>query len=192
LGLSVVHGAVTSAGGTIDVHGRPGDGTRFDLWLPAVEGSPEAPARSTPAAPSAPARASRAILLVKDDPTVRALAVRMLVRGGYTVVEAASAREARERFTATAQVTAVVSDVVMPGKDGLTLGKELRAAGYTGPLIFVSGFLDERKAGDLQAGGGAVPAREALHRGDVARGRARRDRAHARPERSDEVTAIPK
>src|SRR5207244_1416548 len=92
LGLSMVYGIVKQSGGTIDFATRPGAGTKFTITLPGASDA-LAPGLVQPTAESAPT-GSETILVVEDDPDVRALACRTLEERGYHVLAAADAMEA--------------------------------------------------------------------------------------------------
>lgn len=150
LGLSVVFGLIRSAGGTITVESSPGEGTRFDVYLPVAEsaesdaepalGPPRESvvvrARESIADPEPEARS--VILLVEDEPWVRNVTRRALGRRGHEVLVAEDGVRALERLE-TRSVDLVVSDVRMPRMDGLSLARTLRAEGNDVALLFISG-----------------------------------------------------
>ena len=69
---------------------------------------------------------AKKILIVDDSDSVRTIARIALRERGYQVVEAANGQEALERLAAEDRVHLVISDVNMPGMDGITLLKEVR------------------------------------------------------------------
>ncbi len=159
LGLSTVHGIVRQSGGFIAAKSRLGEGTTFRIWLPRHDGpaeeaeTPAAPAPPPVAAP-APAQAPGAapILLVEDEPPLLRLAERALRRAGFEVLTATSAEEALELLEAGApKPVALVSDVVMPGLDGLGLAKRLRDRDPDLPVLLVSGYAEAALGRDLAA-----------------------------------------
>jgi DNA-binding response OmpR family regulator len=77
------------------------------------------------------------ILIVDDDPRVRAMLDRYLTDEGFQVKEAWSAASMRERL-AEGKVDLVLLDVVMPGEDGFTLARELRARGDVGIIMLTA------------------------------------------------------
>ncbi|WP_291163758.1 ATP-binding protein [Gemmatimonas sp. UBA7669] len=96
LGLSVVYGVVTQAGGTIRVDSVPGQGTVMRVAFPLA--SAEITNRQTPT--STLAVPAHALLLVDDDDAVRRTTRRLLERHGWSVVEAANGEEALQHFHA--------------------------------------------------------------------------------------------
>ncbi|SDE13619.1 two-component system, cell cycle sensor histidine kinase and response regulator CckA [Paracoccus isoporae] len=147
LGLSTAYGIVKQTGGYIVCDSTPGAGTAFSIYLPAHSGaetdseSPD-PDPAKPAAPAAPA--NRTVLLVEDEDPVRAFAGRALRLHGYEVIEADSGEDALEllrdeRLT----VDLLISDVVMPGLDGVSwVRRALKDRPGTG-VIFMSGYTED-------------------------------------------------
>ena len=78
------------------------------------------------------------ILLVEDSPEVSLTVREILTAAGHSVEEAASGIEAIERLKAS-RFDAIVSDIWMPGMDGIALLKEIRGAGNNIPVVVISG-----------------------------------------------------
>jgi signal transduction histidine kinase len=151
LGLATVYGVVTDAGGTISIWSEPDRGTRFTICLPST-GRPAAqlqPART----PTHHDGAGGHVLLVEDDPAVREVTRRILVRGGYAVTEAPTRDDAVRLLNDPRHAFALVlSDVVMPGMPAAQFIDILRATHPTTPIVLMSGYTGEgRGTGDLPA-----------------------------------------
>jgi two-component system, cell cycle sensor histidine kinase and response regulator CckA len=141
LGLSTVFGIVQQSGGTIWVYSEPGTGTTFKIYLPITQ---EASAAATAVAPIVRPRGSETILLVEDEPQVRAIARGILTRAGYTVLEAedgAAALQLCERVTAPIHL--VLTDVVMPVMSGRELVEKLSTVRPSAKVLFMSGYTDD-------------------------------------------------
>ena len=82
------------------------------------------------------------VLVVEDDPSLRALMVRTLSAKGYRTLEASDGVEALERLATDPDIELVVTDIVMPRMNGVELARQLAAALRT-RLLFVSAFGEE-------------------------------------------------
>jgi PAS domain S-box-containing protein len=122
LGLAMVYGAVKSHGGTLDLHSRPGEGTRVSIDLPTTDDLPAVvPA---PAKAETPDLDSLDVLVVDDDEMILATLPLMLTTQGHRVVTASSGAEALRRLEAGLKADLALLDMNMPGMDGMeTLGR---------------------------------------------------------------------
>jgi PAS domain S-box-containing protein len=140
LGLATVFGVVKALGGVIDVESKLGEGTDFRIWLPrALEGlMTAAPALSPPRRPRPPNEAT--VLLVDDDADVRALMVRLIAHEGFQVLPAANAEQAMTLSLSLSELPVLVTDVLLPGRDGLWLAQRLLDRFPSMRVVLVSGF----------------------------------------------------
>ncbi len=142
LGLSTVFGIVKQSGGSIWVYSELGEGTTFKVYLPRTDAAVEPV--DLVRSPATALRGSETILLVEDDEQVRNLAVAILRRHGYEVLEAATGGEALlicERYQRTIHV--LVTDVVMPRMSGRELWERLAPLRPTIKVLFMSGYTDD-------------------------------------------------
>jgi two-component system, cell cycle sensor histidine kinase and response regulator CckA len=148
LGLSMVFGIVKQSGGHIVVESAPGQGTRFELLFPLVEGEiAEAEEEASPSPPRREAEGHETVLLVEDEKSVRAVARRILERSGYQVIEARNGEEALAAAGKHGdEIDLVVSDIVMPEMGGSELADRLRERLGEVPIIFMSGYSEEELA----------------------------------------------
>jgi two-component system cell cycle sensor histidine kinase/response regulator CckA len=130
---------VVQSGGRITFESEPGHGTVFHILLPQVEDAPVAVPESTQLEQPVDGAHAR-ILLVEDEPMVRALTRKMLERAGYSVVEAVNGAAALVHLEGPAgDVDLVISDVVMPEAGGGALMRAMRSRDSDIPVIFMSG-----------------------------------------------------
>jgi len=148
LGLAVVHGIVRSHGGAIAVSSRLGEGTTFDIVLPALSRSPAA----VIAPPSTQQGAGQSILLVDDDEMARTPLTLLLKRLGYTVESMDEPVLALERFAAQPHAyDLVITDFAMPVLSGAELTRRIRATRPDIPVLLLSGFVDPTHQQSLDA-----------------------------------------
>lgn len=136
LGLSMVYGLARQLGGTAVIDSAPGRGTRVNIYLPQAEAlsiveSPASEGTET---------TSLRVLLVDDDPAVRASASGMLADLGHAVIEAASGAQAMEYIREGECFDIVIADMAMPGMTGEELAAETQRARPAVPVLLVSGF----------------------------------------------------
>ena len=139
LGLATVYGMVKQSGGWIWLYSEVGRGSTFKVYLPRTDDL----AGSTEATPKADLKGDETILVVEDQPEVRALAVSALQKYGYTVYEACAGAEALSFVNNfSAPLSLLVTDVVMPGMNGQELAHRLNAIRPGVKVLFVSGYTD--------------------------------------------------
>jgi len=139
LGLATVYGVVKQSGGYIAVESEPGRGAAFSIYLPRVREPAEA--GDAALARSGSLEGRETILLVEDEGAVRTVASQSLRRLGYTVLEAADGDAAVSVARGhAAPIAILVTDVVMPGMDGVTLADRLRAGHPELQVLFMSGY----------------------------------------------------
>ncbi|MEO1338862.1 MAG: ATP-binding protein, partial [Myxococcota bacterium] len=136
LGLSVVREVARSHSGAIEVDSQLGRGTRIRVWLPFGR----APKRRSVSS-SAERSASRGVVLVADDePEVRGLLRRILVAGGYQVLEAGDGASTLELVDAHPESRLLILDLTMPRMDGAEVARRLVIRHRTLPVMMMSGY----------------------------------------------------
>ena len=143
LGLSVLHGIVAAHGGDVAIDSAQGTGTRVTITLPA---SPEAGPTPTTAGHGgltieAPRGSGEHVVVVDDEPAIRAITERALTSLGYAVRTFEDPRAALAVLTdPAAPVNVLVTDQTMPGMTGDVLVTEARRARPGLPALIVTGF----------------------------------------------------
>jgi CheY-like chemotaxis protein len=152
LGMATVYGIVKQNKGFVNVYSEPGKGTTVRVYLPRTD-IPETDSIS-PANRHLFYSGGETVLVVEDEPAILRLAVTMLERLGYRVLEASGPAEAaRVSENCNEKIDLLITDVIMPGMDGKKLSQLLTAkypllktvfmSGYTANVIVHQGELDQ-------------------------------------------------
>ncbi len=151
LGLSTVREIVRGCGGSVWASSGADSGAAFHICLPRIP--PVTEVRETAVGPKPSARGTEVVLVVEDENSVRRLLTQVLRMRGYQVLEACDGEEALALFGEQGDaIQLVLTDVIMPKMGGPDLADRLLAIRPDLPLIFVSGYPDDRLAG-----AGALP-----------------------------------
>jgi CheY-like chemotaxis protein len=145
LGLSTAYGVVTQAGGEISVATEMGAGTTFTIRLPGADMA--ATARSAPSATLPNRVAALRILVVDDEPDVRAIVADMLELEGHEVTVAGDGPDALAKLEDAAP-DVLLTDVVMPGMLGTELAERVLALRPGTKVILMSSHVDEAMDAD--------------------------------------------
>jgi signal transduction histidine kinase/CheY-like chemotaxis protein len=150
LGLSTVYGIVKQYGGFIQVHSTPGQGSRLDIYLPRHSVLHEEPTSERHAS-DAPPRNAATILVVEDEPQVLLLVTALLRDLGYGVLGAPTPAAAQELVQSRARAgqpapDLLLTDVVMPGMNGVELARALRQQHPGLKSIFMSGYVADARS----------------------------------------------
>jgi len=155
LGLATVYGIVKQSEGYIRVVSAPGEGTAFSIYLPAAEGEEPETEKDRPEAEFEDPTGKRTILLVEDEEMVRELAIEIFQGAGYTILDApngAAALAICDRHEGC--IDLLVTDLVMPGMNGIELARRVCDSRPGIPVLFMSGYAEDAKErlGDLDEG----------------------------------------
>ncbi|HET9020153.1 MAG TPA: PAS domain S-box protein, partial [Acetobacteraceae bacterium] len=150
LGLPMARGFAEQSGGALALASAAGRGTTVTLWLPVAASAVGDGGTAARAAPPARAAAPR-ILLVEDDDPVREVLAAHLAGHGYDVAAAPDGAAALALLDSGAAPDLLVSDLAMPGMDGLALIREAQRRRAALPAILLTGYAGD--AAPLPAGG---------------------------------------
>jgi CheY-like chemotaxis protein len=161
LGLAMAKGFVEQSGGSLSIESVAGHGTRIILWLPAATTVAAAPIGLAGGESDA---ARPCVLLVDDDAIVRDVLRLSLEDSGYAVHSADGGATALLWLENGQQVDILVSDLTMPGMDGLTLIRAVQERRANLPAILLTGYVGD---GAALAVGGAISGTFSLLRKPV-------------------------
>jgi two-component system cell cycle sensor histidine kinase/response regulator CckA len=144
LGLSTVYGIVQQAGGGVVVRSSPGEGARFDIYLPIVHDDVAGTEDSAGAHQLVLSSSTGVVVVVEDEEAVRNLVTRILTKNGFEVVSFAGGAEALEHCRSEANpIDLLLTDVVMPGMSGKELSDALATIRPGVRTLYMSGYTDE-------------------------------------------------
>jgi PAS domain S-box-containing protein len=145
LGLSMIYGFAKQSDGEVSIHSEEGRGTTVRLYLPrAEEATDKADGEISTEGPKAGPHANgETILVVEDDPDVRALAEVVLENLRYRVLTAEDGRSGLAALEKAPGVDLLLSDVVLPGgMSGPDLAEHVRRRSPRVKVLFMSGYVD--------------------------------------------------
>ena len=141
LGLSMVYGFVKQSNGHIKIYSEEGHGTTVKLYLPAVDGVPDAPAAD--AGIPGGGHGDESILIVEDDALVREYVVTQISRLGYHTMAAGNAAEALAIIDGPERFDLLFTDVIMPGGlNGRQLATEAQKRRPELKVLYTSGYTE--------------------------------------------------
>ena len=153
LGLAMVHGIVENHGGVIVVESAPGRGAAFHAFLPGQVRAGGVSLIADEAGALTPGD-GQTILVVDDEPSITELVEPMLRHLGYQTRTFNDAHVALASFaTAPDLFRAILCDLTMPGLDGVTLARSVRAFRPDLPVVIMTGHLRPADLGPMRESG---------------------------------------
>jgi signal transduction histidine kinase len=143
LGLATVYGTIKQLEGYIFCESQPGEGTEFFIFLPLSHERTPVKSEEMQFAPDS-FHGTETLLLTEDEDMVRSVIRRNLEGYGYTVLEARNAAEALELIRSGRHtIDLLITDVLMPGKNGVELAYEVHALIPDLRILFISGYNED-------------------------------------------------
>ncbi|HYE59531.1 MAG TPA: response regulator, partial [Rhodothermales bacterium] len=153
LGLSTVYSIVKSHGGFVSVYSEPGQGTTFSVFLPAAESDAVVHEGGEGSGENIVMGNGECVLLVDDEPFILETATEILESHGYRTCTATNGREALDVFhEKRSEIRLVLTDLMMPEMDGVSLIRALRAEAPDLPIVAASGMMGEKADAVMSAG----------------------------------------
>jgi PAS domain S-box-containing protein len=141
LGLATVYGIVRQSGGYVAVASAPGEGTTLRIFMPRCDDEPTASGLRSAVVSR---RGTETILVVEDEPSVRALVQTILARQGYRVLVAENAEAALGVASREANpIHLLLTDLVMPGMSGRELASRMAVLRPDIRIVLTSGYAAE-------------------------------------------------
>jgi CheY-like chemotaxis protein len=128
---------VKQLGGHVKIYSEPGEGTTVKMYLPRYLGA--VPAEVQSVSKPTPGRRGECVLVAEDDPEVRDYVVETLSALGYEVLAAANAEQAAQLLH-NKSVNLLLTDVIMPGKNGRALAEEARKGNPLLKVLYMTGY----------------------------------------------------
>ena len=141
LGLATVYGIVRQNNCSISIKTAPGKGTTFSIAIPVCGKEKVSEERDVPS--SSIVGRGESILLVEDERSILKMLTRLLEQHGFRVVPVSDPNDALETMENDRGIGLVITDIVMPGMNGIELADRIRT-GYPGTkIIMMSGYSAE-------------------------------------------------
>jgi PAS domain S-box-containing protein len=144
LGLATVYGIVKQSRGYIRVQSAPGTGTNVTVYLPETAREEPEGEKGSKAPATHELTGKETVLLVEDEEMVRALAVESLQGYGYTILQAPDGDTALSISDGyEGEIDLLITDLVMPGMNGIELARRFRISRPGVPVLFMSGYSED-------------------------------------------------
>jgi len=145
LGLAIVYGIIINHHGCITVESTPGEGTKFEIYLPVSKRSVMRKKKETEIK-----KGKGLVLVVDDEEDVRKLAGKMLRELGYKVITAEDGDTAVDIYEKNKnQIDLIILDIIMPGKSGVETFYMLKEINPEVKVILSSGYSQEGYASEM-------------------------------------------
>jgi PAS domain S-box-containing protein len=141
LGLSMIYGFARQSNGYVVIDSKPGHGTSVKIYLPRHVGDSSCEALSFNAIGEHQA-SGETVLVVEDEPVVRSVILEMLEDQGYRTLEAIDGPSGLHILGLDERIDLLVTDVGLPGMNGLELGDQARELRPGLKILFITGYAE--------------------------------------------------
>lgn len=160
LGLAMIYGFVKQSRGYVFIDSKLGKGTTVHIYLPVAKNADLVCDDGPGDDPQEVEGRGRTVLLVDDEVELLQVAESFLEELGFTVLTASSGQQALDQHAAAGQVDLLLTDVVMPGMNGVAVVRALRERQPDLPVLYASGF----PSGVIEESSGATLDAPLLHK----------------------------
>lgn len=168
LGLSQVYGFVKQTGGHVQIRSTPGQGTTVELYLPRAPQDGVAQPASETMEDGGRVPDMGAILVVEDDPDVRAYSGEILRDLGFFVREVANAQAALDMLRSDCAIDLLFSDIGLPGMTGTELAREAQQLRPRLKILLTTGYAQDKTIDRARAEPGVLLITKPFGRADLA------------------------
>jgi PAS domain S-box-containing protein len=153
LGLSMIYGFARQSNGHVTIDSKIGQGTSVKLYLPRHHGDVAA-LHAFAVKAAEPAATGETVLVVEDEPVVRAVILEMLAEQGYRTLEAVDGPSGLRILRDRERIDLLVTDVGLPGMNGRQLADQARETRPDLKILFITGYAESVAIADgfLQPG----------------------------------------
>lgn len=144
LGLHLTYGIVDNYGGKIEVESEVGKGTTFTILIPVSKNLPSGRSLETEISPPHEVRKELNILVIDDEKAICNVLSKFLKSKGHKVTAAMEAKEGLRQFKKS-RFDLILSDITMPGMDGIELIREMKHSGRDSRIIAITGHVRKDK-----------------------------------------------
>ncbi|WP_122438048.1 response regulator [Pseudomonas viridiflava] len=145
LGLSMIYGFSKQSHGHVAIKSEVGRGTTVELFLPRFKGNQDEDEQSFQSN-AVYAKEGETVLIVEDDPAVRALVSEVLSELGYAFIEAGDSLSAVPILESGQRIDLLISDVGLPGMNGRQLAEIARQLRPELKVLFITGYAEHAAA----------------------------------------------
>ncbi|HEX8445847.1 MAG TPA: ATP-binding protein [Sphingomonas sp.] len=146
LGLSMVYGFARQSEGFTRILSTPGEGTSIRIYIPRHAGGEPEVVRDGAVPANRQARGGEVVLVVEDEPAVRALVIEVLADLGYHMIAAHDGPAGLAVLESDRRIDLLVTDVGLPGMNGRQLADAARAVRPDLKILFMTGYAEKAAA----------------------------------------------